>query len=161
MSLITPSRRGFIGGLAALFAAPAIVRASSLMPISQRALLEVAPLALDMADSMSYQYWVLMSGTIVKRSAREILDAPSGVYQPWLPEGHGSGVQFRPVDSMLRGLELRREHLNLIRAQGSGWTTPSGSEQFLHHEAERLRKQIARIQKRNNELSPHLMKGRP
>ena len=32
--LIMPSRRGFLGGLLALAAAPAIVRASSLMPIS-------------------------------------------------------------------------------------------------------------------------------
>jgi hypothetical protein len=31
--LIKPSRRGFITGLAALVAAPAIVRASSLMPV--------------------------------------------------------------------------------------------------------------------------------
>ncbi len=34
MPLITPDRRGFLKGLGALFAAPAIVRASSLMAIS-------------------------------------------------------------------------------------------------------------------------------
>jgi hypothetical protein len=33
MSLLTPSRRGFLAGIGALFAAPAIVRASSLMPV--------------------------------------------------------------------------------------------------------------------------------
>jgi hypothetical protein len=33
VSLITPSRSSFIGGLGLLFAAPAIVRASSLMPV--------------------------------------------------------------------------------------------------------------------------------
>ena len=34
MSIIQPSRRGFLAGLGALIAAPAIVRASSLMPVS-------------------------------------------------------------------------------------------------------------------------------
>jgi hypothetical protein len=34
MALEVPSRRAFLGGLAALIAAPAVVRASSLMPIS-------------------------------------------------------------------------------------------------------------------------------
>lgn len=33
MSLILPNRRAFIGGALALFAAPAIVRAQSLMPV--------------------------------------------------------------------------------------------------------------------------------
>jgi len=33
MSIIQPTRRGLIGGMAALFAGPAIVRASSLMPV--------------------------------------------------------------------------------------------------------------------------------
>lgn len=34
--MITPSRRGFIAGLASLIAAPALVHASSLMPISSK-----------------------------------------------------------------------------------------------------------------------------
>ena len=33
MSLITPTRRGFIAGLASLLAAPAIVRAGNIMPV--------------------------------------------------------------------------------------------------------------------------------
>ncbi len=33
MTIIEPSRRGFIAGLASLIAAPAIVRAGSLMPV--------------------------------------------------------------------------------------------------------------------------------
>src|SRR5260221_9980336 len=39
MTLIVPSRRGFLTGLAALLAAPAVVRADSLMPISARHLI--------------------------------------------------------------------------------------------------------------------------
>lgn len=37
MSLIVPTRRKFIIGLVGLFAAPAIVRASSLMPVKESA----------------------------------------------------------------------------------------------------------------------------
>lgn len=48
LSLIVPTRRAFLTGLASLFAAPAIVRASSLMP--------VAATDFDVLASFTYNY---------------------------------------------------------------------------------------------------------
>lgn len=160
MTLVSPSRRGFLGGLAAtlggLIAAPAIVRAGSLMPISQRALLVPAAgfiAQAEISDSMLYEYWVLMGGSIVKRTARDIMDAPPGVYQPWLPGGVGDSIEFRPVNVERAGLKLTREYLNAVASDGNGWTMPSKSNAFvdaerlrLANERDRLERELRRVQ---------------
>lgn len=152
MTLTIPSRRGFLGGLAAtlggLIAAPTVVRATSLMPVSQRAL--IAPVAFREAFiqySIFYEYWVAMGGSIVRRTAEQILSAPLGVYQPWLPTGVGDSVEFRPVNVEQAGLKLRPEHLRQMRGD---WLEPSESAAFVHHEKERLAQERARLQ---NELA--------
>ena len=47
MSLILPSRRSFLGGIGSLIAAPAILKASSLMPI-RGIVMETEPLVLPL-----------------------------------------------------------------------------------------------------------------
>lgn len=148
MTLVSSSRRGFLGGLAAtlggLIAAPAIVRAGSLMPISQRAL--IAPVAFRetfIQDSMLYEYWVSMGGTIVKRTAQDILSAPPGVYQPWLPEATGERIAFRPVNVERAGLVCKPEHLRGLH----GWDLAPDSQKFVASERLRLAQERARLER--------------
>jgi hypothetical protein len=114
-TLLRPSRRGIIGALGALFAAPAIVRAASLdalrgVPYGLGADGTLAPITQGYAtESLDYEYWVSMGGTIVRRSARDILAAPAGTYQPWLGinDTHiGSSIAFRPTDGQKKGLSF-------------------------------------------------------
>lgn len=111
MTLLLPSRRGFLAGLAALCATPAIVRAASLMPLRGSVLLP-SPLqlynegdatlttALTAHESLNYTYWVSEFGFICRMTGREILAAPPGTIQPWLPQ---SG-EFRPTNEHEKGL---------------------------------------------------------
>ena len=107
-----PRRKFLLGSLAALFSAPAIVRASSLMQIrGERFALQgdfLAPLAIDYtsSESLNYEYWVVMSGNVVKRTARELMSAPAGVYTPWLPglDSNGNAAGFRAVSEHHNGL---------------------------------------------------------
>lgn len=61
MTLLLPSRRGFLTGLGALFAAPAIVRFSSLMPV--RALID------ESADESVFAIGPLLSLNAITREA--------------------------------------------------------------------------------------------
>lgn len=54
-TLIRPTRRGFLLGLSALIAAPALVRVSSLMPVSSRNL-SILPPGWYVAHTDTYDY---------------------------------------------------------------------------------------------------------
>lgn len=108
-TLVVPRRTFLIGAIASLFAAPAIVRATSLMPIRTPALmLDPVALTLDAAGtSADYTYWVSMGGHICRMTAAEILRAPAGAIQPWLPEHFADGSSaFRATDSHRVGLRF-------------------------------------------------------
>jgi hypothetical protein len=69
--LIQPTRRALVGGIAALIASPAIVRASSIMPIS------TSPV---FAQEVPWQRW------IIKVKLQAIAAADRHTQQPvWLP----------------------------------------------------------------------------
>jgi hypothetical protein len=80
----TTRRKFLVGSLAGLFAAPVIVRAASLMPIRGE-LLARTSIAYDQSDSLAYEYWAIGPNGLAKYTAKQIMDAPSGVYLPWLP----------------------------------------------------------------------------
>lgn len=109
------ARRGFLSGaFASLFAAPAIIRASSLEFGHLRGAPLLAPQTIDYTseDSLNYQYWVNFGGSIRRMAARDILAAPKGAITPWLPERYGVASffkndplsSFRPSNTYQSGL---------------------------------------------------------
>ena len=112
--LEVPRRSFLLGSLAALFSAPAIVRAQSLMKVrGDRFALQgdfLAPLAVDYTseESLNYEYWAIGPMGLAKYTAREMLAAPAGVFTPWLPglDEHGRGVGFRAVNEHQKGLVI-------------------------------------------------------
>lgn len=105
MTLLLP-RRGFLAGLASLLAAPAIVRATSLDLVRGAPLLVPELVAsYAEAESLNYSYWVVRFGEVVSMTARDILAAPAGVVQPWIPSYYGDcEASFRPTDESKKGL---------------------------------------------------------
>ena len=113
MSLILP-RRSFLTGLLAAFAAPAIVRATSLDLVrGQRFVLSPAgELTERLTDrgTLNYMYWVVQFGQIVKMSGQDILAAPSGTVIPpdvaleALAYDGLLGKAFRPCNEHEKGL---------------------------------------------------------
>lgn len=109
-----PRRKFLLSSLAALFSAPAIVRASSLMQVrGDRFALQgdfLAPLAVDYtsAESLNYEYWAIGPMGLAKYTAREMLAAPAGVFTPWLAglDANGNGVGFRAVNEHQKGLAV-------------------------------------------------------
>jgi hypothetical protein len=159
MALWTPSRRSFVGGLAALFAAPAIVRATSLMPVHA---LEPVAIALDRSDVLDYEYWANGPMGLARYTAREILAAPKGVYTPWLPEQSGDAAfvkSFRPVLVDKAGLAtdpVRKAVLAKYPAEFPTMADPTASDPVvakLRAERAELQRRIAEEHKRNNDPS--------
>ena len=107
------ARRGFIAGLTSLFAAPALVRATSLdfIPRGAQLILDssisTASTSYTAEDSLNYSYWVSMGGAPARMTAREILNAPRGVIAPWLPsyvDFETPRGLFRPTNEHQNGL---------------------------------------------------------
>lgn len=106
--ILRSTRRGFIGGLLSLFAAPAIVRASSLDFIPRGIPLEGISQSY-FGDADNYEYWVSLAGNICRMTEREILAAPRGVIQPWLPALLADGNwRLRPANEHKAGLIFRQ-----------------------------------------------------
>ncbi len=107
------ARRGFLGVLSGLLAAPLVARAASLELVRAPALAlnaegllapKFAPQAIETTLSASgdlnYSYWVSFLGSLHRMTAAEILQAPPGVVQPWLGGLNGA---LRPVIERERG----------------------------------------------------------
>jgi hypothetical protein len=108
----TTRRRFLVGSLASLFAAPALVRATSLDLAGLRGeRFAASGITYDTADSLAYEYWAIGPNGLAKYTAKQIMDAPSGVFLPWLPtervdgsRGIIHGGSFRPVREKQNGL---------------------------------------------------------
>lgn len=107
------ARRGFLGVLSGLIAAPLVARAGVLDLVRAPALAlntegilapKFAPQAIETTLSASgdlnYSYWVSFCGTLRRMTAAEIIDAPPGVVQPWLSGVNGD---LRPMIERERG----------------------------------------------------------
>jgi len=134
MSPMKLARRSFLVGFAgALFAAPAIVRASSLDLVRGPKFgiepnLMLAPIvdSATFADETSFEYWVVRGGSLVRVTAMEIIRAPRGIYSPWLPDYTGR----------LRGTDATREGL-FIDANGKFQIGKATNDSLARLRAER------------------------
>jgi hypothetical protein len=130
-SVLVPSRRGLITGLAALIAAPALVRASSIMPV--KAWVEPAVTAdpmpiTDNVEAFYRWFWDNMD--------RSLFGHPSPLpSEGWLPEARGcapAAVSFpacspAAVQSHQRALPMLRAWIEHIRADVKAGLTPYDS----------------------------------
>lgn len=104
-----PRRKFLIGSLVSLFAAPAIVRASSLMPVrAYSPFLSVEGVvneALASTSSLDYEYWAVGPMGLAKYAAREIVKQPLA-YQGWLNDASNPNwLSLRPVREDQKGLQ--------------------------------------------------------
>jgi hypothetical protein len=117
----TTRRKFLVGSLASLFAAPAIVRASSLNLAGLRGVrFDTSGITYDQSDSLAYEYWAIGPMGLAKYTAKQIMDAPKGVYLPWLPSERmihsyedklvgGPNSFFRPVRENKSGLMFAQD----------------------------------------------------
>lgn len=107
------ARRGFLGVLSGLIAAPLVARAASLELVRAPGLVlndagilapKFAPAfietTLSASGDLNYSYWVSFLGSLRRMTAAEIIDAPPGVVQPWLS---GINGDLRPMIERERG----------------------------------------------------------
>lgn len=114
MTIDLPSRRGLLTGVAAFIAAPAIVRASSLMPVKAvRVLSTPSQLYLAMGQAAGFVWngtnWITLDGTIPK------------------PSGDGVALTLPPPTSQGVGqtVTVFNEGSRAVFIQGDGvWVKP-------------------------------------
>jgi hypothetical protein len=88
MSILVPSRRGFLAGTLSLLAAPAIVRAELIMPVRSIERFSAFPLLPEFSFD-SFDDWT--GGTAYQWAAKNILGESTGQYEAAVSRG------WRPV----------------------------------------------------------------